>query len=102
MAIVQNQTNPNELANAASGSPGTGIFLIPDLGIEAAFGATRKTVIPNLTYNECIQKGIYCVAFKWASKILSTQVPPLCSTPDAPCVTFCDDDLCFCKEGHCE
>jgi hypothetical protein len=101
MATVQNQTHPKEFINAASGAPGTGIFLVPDLGIEAAIGATIKITIPNLTYSECIQKGLYCIAFKWVSRILSSQATQ-CTTPGAPCVTWCDDDLCMCKEGHCE
>src|SRR5438876_914956 len=101
MATVQNQTDPKELLTAASGAPGTGIFLVPDVRVEAAFGATIKMIIPNLTYNECIQKGIYCVAFKWVSRILSSQTTP-CATPGAPCVTWCDDDQCFCKDGQCQ
>lgn len=99
MATIQNQTSPTELANAALGAVGSGVFIIPDV-VEGGFGAVNKIIIPNITYLDCIRRGIYCIAFKWVSRQLNPQATS-CPTPGAICTGDCAHDECACVDGQC-
>jgi hypothetical protein len=108
MLTTQNQTDPAELANVNPAStPGSGIFAIPDPNtvpdpVVDPFGAIAKVVVSPLTYDDCIRRGFFCIAFKWVPRSLNpTQTA--CPTPGAPCVSHCAArDLCLCVGGRCK
>lgn len=102
MMIVQNQTDQNDLTNIdPDQTEGTGVFAIPDPTSEE-FGAIKKEVVSPLTYEACIRRGFFCVAFKWLPRKLSTTITA-CPTPGAPCVKDCAaQDLCLCFNGRCK
>lgn len=59
----QNQTEDEWLEQTQPDDLGTGIFLVPDVeSIDR--GAVRKVLVPNITYLDCVQRGVACV-FKW-------------------------------------
>jgi hypothetical protein len=103
MMTIQNQTDPAQIAGIGPQTPGIGIFAVPD-PTQRRFGAVTKVVLQDITYNECIQYGYLCVAFKWVQSMSVATVTGPCPTPGAPCVplTGCAHDLCFCIEGQCQ
>ena len=101
MLTVQNQTSQKDLTNIDPDQfEGTGVFAVPDPNSED-FGAVKKVAISPLTYDACIRRGFFCVAFKWLPRKLSTAITD-CPTPGAPCVDDCaNQDLCLCVNGRC-
>jgi hypothetical protein len=99
VATIQNQTSPAALANAASGALGSGVFIVPDV-VEGGFGRVSKIIIPNITYVDCIRRGVYCIAFKWVLRQLNPQASS-CPTPGANCTGDCAHDECACVDGQC-
>lgn len=104
MVTIQNQTDPAELTNIDPNTRGTGIFAVPD-PTKPDFGAiTKLPPVHDLTYDECIMRGFFCVAFKWIANKPGRLVPNSTQCPDAglPCVTTCRSDLCLCIKGRCQ
>jgi len=99
MATVQNQTSLNDLLKSGEGTSGTGIFLVPD-PTRGDFGAFEKVRVQKITYQDCVRRGVFCIAFKWVPRALTAESP--CSTPNEPCDIGCADDNCFCINGRCQ
>jgi hypothetical protein len=102
MPTVQNQTDQNDLLNIDPDHfEGSAVFAIPD-PTSNNFGAITKEIVYPITYQACINRGYFCIAFKWVPRELSTSIKK-CPTPGAPCVKDCAAaDLCLCINGRCQ
>jgi len=100
---MDNQTNPEWLIELTPESLGTGIFLMPDVFSER-FGDMIAPAVPNITYGNCIQRGMFAVAFKWVPERISTY-EALLKSPKCygPCVDTCKQPGCICNKitGQC-
>lgn len=59
---MKNQTEDGWLKNVGPEDLGTGIFLLADRNSSSA---TKKVLVENITYIECLQRGELAIAFKW-------------------------------------
>lgn len=100
---MDNQTNPEWLIELTSESLGTGMFLIPDVFSEE-FGAMTASAVRRITYSNCIQRGMFTVAFKWVPERVATY-ESLRKSPEChgPCVDTCKQPACICNKvtGQC-
>lgn len=94
-----NQTTQAALDSAISGKRGTGVFGVPDPRSSEPM-AVQKVIVPNIDYVDCVQRGAFCLAFKWVPGLLSEQSP--CPNPGTPCIDDCSNDLCLCIGGRCQ
>jgi hypothetical protein len=99
MATVQNQTNPLDFKSFDQGMLGSGVFAVPDPASDQR-GAFKKVIITDITYDSCIIRGMFCIAFKWTPHQLDKTTID-CSTKGSPCVSSCADDKCLCIDGKC-
>jgi hypothetical protein len=102
MANIHNQTSRQALVDLDSSALGTGVFGVPDPQ-QKEFGAIKKVVIPSLTYDDCILRGFFVIAFKWVP-YRSTPIPTAlseCPLAGERCVDECAHDLCLCINGRC-
>ena len=100
MTFGENQTDPSDLANATSATRGSGIFAVPN-PLVGNFGSVTKIVVKSITYTECVQRGMFCIAFKWVPRQLDANVTA-CPTQGSLCVKSCANDLCLCIDGTCQ
>src|SRR3954467_9316721 len=101
MMTIQNQTNPGELQNMTPQTQGTGIFAVPDPD-QRRFGAIRRVVVSGITYDQCIQYGFFCVAFKWFQGVRSDTPCPSAGEACTPLTGCSPPDVCFCINGRCQ
>ncbi|MPR06184.1 hypothetical protein [Microvirga tunisiensis] len=99
-----NQTGDDALKEASSTTRGTGIFSVPD-PTSQDYMAHKKVVVPDITYQECIRRGAFCIAYKWVARILDPDDPAETECPKPPngmlCAGSCANDLCLCVNGIC-
>ena len=100
MATIQNQTNPLYFKEFSPETQGSGVFAIPDLDSDH-LGAFKKEIVTKITYDSCVRRGAFCIAFKWTPHQLNTN-DTKCSTPGEVCKGSCADDKCLCIEGKCQ
>jgi hypothetical protein len=94
----QNQTDPAWLQGHLE--QGTGLFLVPDF--EAAQGAIKKVFVPNLTYQQCVERGSLAIVFKWIPDDVEPYINLLNEACGAPCVDTCTRPGCACYNGRCQ
>jgi hypothetical protein len=99
MQIGLDQTDETEVANVAPDFKGSGVFAVPN-PFEPQFMAYTKAVVPGLTYQDCRQRGAFCIAFKWVAKNANITSCPL-PLYGKLCVGSCGSDLCLCINGIC-
>lgn len=120
----KNQTHPDwhtQLRNLSlapeQASLGTGIFILPN-PMQSA-DAFQTVLVPDLSYEECIERGFNCIAFKWVPEALhafekltteygmeGTQRKPTLAQQKVvcdpfPCTGTCIGFSCFCMRGRC-
>lgn len=100
MQIGENQTDPDELKKKPSPTfKGSGVFAVPDPREHAGY---QKFVVPNITYQDCVQRGAFCMAFKWVPRLLDPSVTTCPLPPNGMlCVKSCGNDLRLCLNGIC-
>jgi hypothetical protein len=102
MQFGDDQTDAKELKKATSPTElGSGVFAVPDPK-RPDYMAYRKVVVPQITYQDCKQRGAFCMAYRWVAR----QLDPLVTTCPLPpngmlCVKSCANDLCLCVNGTC-
>jgi hypothetical protein len=57
--------------------------------------------VNKITYPDCVQRGLFCIAFKWSLKTPDEDVTT-CPTSGALCVKSCARDLCLYIKGTCQ
>jgi hypothetical protein len=82
--MVKNQTEEKWLEFSNPEDLGTGIFLIPDVKSDK-FGAAQKLVVPDITYPQCVQRGMFTIAFKWVPHSVASA-----SELEVPCEQQCN------------
>lgn len=100
---MDNQTDPNDLANVSPNDPGIGIFLVPNVQSDQ-YAAALKVYVPDIKYAECIRRGQFALAFKWVPAAIATVSQLQQSHCSGPCVTSCAGKGCVCNQqrGMCE
>lgn len=101
-AHIHNQTDSKSISAIASAQSmttelGVGLFLLPDP--EKGALEFKKIIVEGITYKECIQRGHYCLAFKWVPGKLDRKAL-LCHSG---CENgLCTDTFCICNpfNGH--
>jgi hypothetical protein len=76
--MAQNQTKQEWLEASEPNTLGTGLFLVPDVQSDQV-GAVQKVVVPDITYKQCIQRGMFVVAFKWVPHTIAGTPGLACS-----------------------
>jgi hypothetical protein len=95
VANADNQTKPFSLDTDQN--IGTGVFAVPDPE-NPEFGAAKAVVVPRITYQECVMRGEFTMAFKW---IPGPQAYIECPVVGERCVKDCGHDYCLCVRGRC-
>ena len=97
MDIMQNQTDPRLLRGLSPSQRGTGVFLVPNPDSEV-YGDGTSVLVPNITYDQCIMRGAFVIAFKWVPDSVRTfqqmQEPVTCGEP---CSDYCEEARCICN-----
>jgi hypothetical protein len=100
MVGIDNQTNPAHLEPKEPNEKGTGVFAVPDPQ-SGEFGAAKAIIVNGITYDECVKRAEFTMAFKWIPQRLSSAVIP-CPVKGERCVKDCGDDYyCLCVKGRC-
>lgn len=94
-----NQTTQSALEAAIAGKTGSGIFAVANPRSSEPM-AVQKVIVPNIDYRDCVQRGAFCLAFKWVPGVFAEESP--CTSAGAPCVRDCSEDLCLCVGGRCQ
>jgi hypothetical protein len=95
MPNKHNQTDPKWLTQA--GSLGTGVFIVPN--VQEPGQSVQKEFVEDITYQECVKRAVYCVAFKWVPHNITLNKNLLCGSP---CVETCVEAGCVCFDGTCK
>ncbi|HCS51586.1 hypothetical protein [Rubinisphaera sp.] len=61
---MNNQTEGRFLQNVTPDDKGTGVFALPDVE-SSEIDAVKVIRVKNLTYKECILRGLFTMSFKW-------------------------------------
>ena len=99
---MQDQTDPRHLKEGLveAAQPGVGLFLVgrPD-DKDKKF---EKVVIEGLSYEECKERGRYCVYFKWfpQSAMTFAALKEALSDPNKPCGNLGCGSYITCN-SHC-
>jgi hypothetical protein len=91
-----NETNPGWLEGLDPDSLGIGLFLVPDVSSDQ-FGAAQKLMVPDITYPQCVQRGMFTIAFKWVPHSVGTTSADLETRCGQPCVRTCVERGCICN-----
>jgi hypothetical protein len=94
--VADNQTKPSYLS--VDEKFGTGVFAVPDPK-KPEFGAAIAVVVPNITYQDCVMRGEFTIAFKWIPGAQAHTIK--CPVEGEPCVEDCGHDYCLCVKGRC-
>ncbi|MEQ8855213.1 hypothetical protein [Gimesia sp.] len=73
MFNTNNQTDPEWLTNINPLDKGVGVFAIADVE-SSEFGAAKIIKVPEITYPDCVKRGIFTLGFKWIPDTLSDQI----------------------------
>jgi hypothetical protein len=102
--MQQNQTDPDVLKSGDATTLGTGIFAVPDPASEE-FGAVRKEMVDDITYEDCVKRGHFVRAFKWVPRTAGqqdqTMLKNTCAIAGVRCVDRCAPANCLCVDGVC-
>lgn len=100
---MKNQTEPNWVIEYGDEN-GLGLFLVPDPQSET-FGAAKVVEANGISYDSCLVRGYFTIAFKWIPQTILGQAE---NEPDhkckGRCVETCRDPLCICNRvnGRCQ
>lgn len=110
----QNQTDPQFLKEINAGFShcgdqddqesndllGVGVFVIPDVE-SSKTPCFKKILVDDLTYDQCVQRGMWVEAFKWIPKSEFKELSELRSQCSGACVDTCVGIGCVCVGGRC-
>lgn len=100
MQNVQNQTKAEWLDPGKPDALGTGIFVIPDVRSDQPL-AVRKEFVPDLTYLQCVQRGLLTLVFKWVPHSVKSFSELQQQSCGQQCVDTCVEFGCTCVNGKC-
>lgn len=70
---LNNQTDPEWLINVGNNDKGIGVFAIPDVESQE-MGATKIIKVPEITYPDCVRRGLFTMGFKWIPETLAVKI----------------------------
>lgn len=110
---IHNQTDPEFIARVSVAHAqeqeklGTAVYFIPDPATGA--NAVQSVLVENSPYQQCEERGQYCVAFKWISHETASYAEILKHKTERNCTQdFCPSPrcgpsgaICACVGGNC-